>query len=143
MSPKQPSPRRVKKSDIGVIIILVLVLVGIAMLVNRTLNKADELTQQDFYQILEDERFQEIVIQPAGGSEGDPDLSVHDRVLAGCRKDRQLRHRLCGLRRADALLLPLQETAVLCHRARCGCRHLGGVPLRSGRAVLIGGERHA
>ena len=69
MSPKQPSPRRVKKSDIGVIIILVLVLVGIAMLVNRTLNKADELTQQDFYQILEDERFQEIVIQPAGGSE--------------------------------------------------------------------------
>ena len=69
MSPKQPSPRRVRKSDIGVIIILVLVLVGIAMLVNRTLNKADELTQQDFYQILEDERFQEIVIQPAGGSE--------------------------------------------------------------------------
>ena len=58
-------------------------------------------------------------------------------------KDRQLCDWLCGLWRADAVLLPLQETAVLRHRARRGCRHLGCVPLRPGRAVLIGGERHA
>ena len=82
MSPKQSSPRRVKKSDIGVIIILVLVLIGIAMLVNRTLNKADELTQQDFYQILEDERFQEIVIQPIGGSENQNLYRLTGRYLS-------------------------------------------------------------
>lgn len=69
MTPKAPNQKKVRKSDIGVIIILVLVLLGIAWMVSKTVNKADELTQKDFYQLLEEGRYQKIVIQPAGGSE--------------------------------------------------------------------------
>ena len=81
MSPKQTNPRRFRKSDIGVIILLVLILVGIAWFVNGAVNKADELTQQDFYQILDEERFQKIVIQPAGGSENDNLYRITGRYL--------------------------------------------------------------
>ena len=81
MTPKTPNQRKVKKSDIGVIIILVLVIIGIGWLVGRTLNKADELTQKDFYGLLEEGRFQKIVVQPAGGSENRNFYRITGRYL--------------------------------------------------------------
>ncbi len=81
MTPKTPNQRKMKKSDIGVIIILVLVIIGIGWLVGRTLNKADELTQKDFYGLLEEGRFQKIIIQPAGGSENRNFYRITGRYL--------------------------------------------------------------
>ena len=81
MTPKTPNQRKMKKSDIGVIIILVLVIIGIGWLVGRTLNKADELTQKDFYGLLEEGRFQKIIIQPAGGSENKNFYRITGRYL--------------------------------------------------------------
>ena len=81
MTPKTPNQRKMKKSDIGVIIILVLVIIGIGWLAARTLNKADELTQKDFYGLLEEGRFQKIIIQPAGGSENRNFYRITGRYL--------------------------------------------------------------
>ena len=69
MANNNQANRKMKKSDIGILVLIILLLFGVAWVVNRTLNKADELTQTDFFEYLEEGKFQTIVISPAGGEE--------------------------------------------------------------------------
>ena len=76
MNSNQNNRRKIRKTDIGIIVVLVILLFGIAWVVNRSLNKADSLTQNDFFQYLSEGKFQTIVVSPAGGEENNSFYSV-------------------------------------------------------------------
>jgi len=71
MPQKQDGSRRFRKSDIGLLVVFIAILVGIFILVNNSLGKPDELTQYDFHELLEDEKIKSINIEPIGGDNKD------------------------------------------------------------------------
>ena len=71
MPQKQDGSRRFRKSDIGLLVVFIAILVGIFILVNNSLGKPDELTQYDFHELLEDEKIKSINIKPIGGDNKD------------------------------------------------------------------------
>ncbi len=69
MENNQNNRRKFRKSDIAIFVVFILLLFGIVWVINRSLNKADKLTQNDFFEYLEEGKFQTIVISPSGGEE--------------------------------------------------------------------------
>mgnify|MGYP003290127551 CR=1 FL=1 len=75
----QNNKKKFKKADLGIFIILLIILLGIGWVVRRSVARADELTQQDFFEYLEDGYFQSIIISPVGGGENLDSYSIKGR----------------------------------------------------------------
>ena len=71
MPQQQVGPKKIRKSDIGLLIIFIAILVGIFILINNSIGQPDELTQYDFHELLEDEKLKTINITPIGGDNSD------------------------------------------------------------------------
>lgn len=71
MPQQQAGPKGFKKSDIGLLLIFVAILVGIYFLISRSVGQPDELTQYDFHELLEDSTIKTINIKPIGGDNKD------------------------------------------------------------------------
>ncbi|MDD2492523.1 MAG: ATP-dependent zinc metalloprotease FtsH [Bacilli bacterium] len=69
--PQQEGAKKFRKSDIGLLIVFIAILVGIFILINNSLGKPDELTQYDFHELLEKEKLKSINIKPIGGDNKD------------------------------------------------------------------------
>jgi len=63
----QNKNRKQRNSYIIFFVICALLLVGIYLLINRSAKKPDELTQQDFWSYIENDKIDSMTITPAGG----------------------------------------------------------------------------
>lgn len=62
----QPKSKMFSKRDLGLIIIIIVIIVGIAVLISRNAQKPDELTPVDFISYVESNKVTEVVVTPAG-----------------------------------------------------------------------------
>lgn len=68
---KREGTKKFRKSDIGLLVVFIAILVGIFILINNSLGKPDELTPSGFHELLENEKLKSINIKPIGGDNRD------------------------------------------------------------------------
>ena len=68
---KREQTKKFRKSDIGLLVVFIAILVGIFILINNSLGKPDELTPSGFHELLENEKLKSINIKPIGGDNRD------------------------------------------------------------------------
>ncbi|MDY0064518.1 MAG: ATP-dependent zinc metalloprotease FtsH [Bacilli bacterium] len=62
----QPKPKTFNRKDLGLILIISLVLIGLILLITRNSNQPDSLTTNDFYAYVQDGSISQMRVQPAG-----------------------------------------------------------------------------
>lgn len=62
----QPKSKMFSKRDLGLLIIIIIVIVGLAVLISRNAQKPDELSPVDFIDFVEKGKVTEVVVTPAG-----------------------------------------------------------------------------
>lgn len=66
--PQAPKPRKMKKADLGFIIILFLMLLGIFLYFSRNANQTELLTPEEFNTLLDENKITEVYVTPVGGA---------------------------------------------------------------------------
>ena len=65
--PQPLRPKRMRKADIGFIIILFIMLIGMFIFITRNTNKPVTLKQDEFLKLITQQQVQEVTATPVGG----------------------------------------------------------------------------
>ena len=79
----QKKPKTFTRRDLGVIVIIAIIIVGLIVLATRNANQPDELTLNDFYTYVEQGNVTEIYVTPAGSGANDSLYDVKGKYTVG------------------------------------------------------------